>query len=277
MSLNKTLLLTFLSRPLQQPRPATHLPRLWVMAAAPQEVALPEGESHLSNCLRRFCQASRQATPQYPQGPETKDQATYGWWYRWESISVSGHGGCIWLGLRHGHCFRRHLMTSVMQCNTRGVQANREELQLLISNFNLAVICLQETLLRDNNSVGFRDYSVYHCPGVKNNDMFCGDVALLIKNIFAHKCIELNIPLQAVAARITCFKSITVCSVYLPPTSKWTKNDLQEDLINQVPPPIVLLGDFNAHSNEWGCSKNDSKGKMISDLMVQRNLSATYL
>ena len=168
-------------------------------------------------------------------------------------------------------------MTSVMQCNTRGVQANREELQLLISNFNLAVICLQETLLRDNNSVGFRDYSVYHCPGVKNNDMFCGDVALLIKNIFAHKCIELNIPLQAVAARITCFKSITVCSVHLPPTSKWTKNDLQEDLINQVPPPIVLLGDFNAHSNEWGCSKNDSKGKMISDLMVQRNLSATYL
>jgi len=60
------------------------------------------------------------------------------------------------------------------------------------------------------------------------------------------------------------------------------KNDL-EDLINQLPPPIVLLGDFNAHSTEWGCSKNDSKGKMISDIMLQRNLSllkdgsATYL
>ena len=56
-----------------------------------------------------------------------------------------------------------------------------------------------------------------------------------------------------------------------------------EDLINQLPPSIVLLGDFNAHSTEWGCSKNDSKGKMISDLMLQCNLSllndgsATYL
>ena len=41
----------------------------------------------------------------------------------------------------------------------------------------------------------------------------------------------------------------------------------------KLSPPIVSLGDFNAHSNEWGCSKNDSKGKMISDLMLQCNLS----
>ena len=102
--------------------------------------------------------------------------------------------------------------------------------------------------------------------------MFHGGVALLIKNIFAHKHIQLNTSLQAVAARITCFRSITVCSVYPPPTSKWTIDEL-EDIINQLPPPIVLLRDFNAHSNEWGCSKNDSKGKMISDLILQRNLS----
>ena len=75
---------------------------------------------------------------------------------------------------------------------------------------------------------------------------------------------------------------IHTCSIYLPPMSKWTKNDL-EDLITQLPPPVVLLGDFNAHSTEWGCSKNISKGKMISDLMLQLSLSllndgsATYL
>jgi len=96
--------------------------------------------------------------------------------------------------------------------------------------------------------------------------MFHGGVALLIKNIFAHKHIELNISLQAVAARTTCFKSITVCSLCLPHI-KVDKNGL-EDLINQLPSPIVLLGDFNAHSNDWDCFKNDSKGKMISDLML---------
>jgi len=121
------------------------------------------------------------------------------------------------------------------------------------------------------NSVDFRDYSIYHCPGVMNNGMFHGGVALLIKNIFAHKHIERNTSQQAVAARIICFKSITVCSLCLPHI-KMDKNDL-EDLNNQLPLPIVLLGDFNTHSNDWGCLRNDSKGKMISDLMLHRNLS----
>jgi len=127
-----------------------------------------------------------------------------------------------------------------------------------------------------------RFYEGSLCPGAESNGIYHGGVALLIKNIFAHKCLKLNTSLQAIAVRTTCSKSITVCSVYLPPTSKWTKNDL-EDLINQLPPLILLLDDFNAHSNEWGCSKNVCKGKMISDLMLQCNLShlndgsATYL
>jgi len=33
------------------------------------------------------------------------------------------------------------------------------------------------------------------------------------------------------------------------------------------------LGDFNAHSVSWGCFNNDSKGKIIQDLLLQQNLS----
>ena len=94
----------------------------------------------------------------------------------------------------------------------------------------------------------------------------------MVNSSIPHGQLDLQASLQAVAIRISCQKAITVCSIYLPPMSKWTKNDL-EDLINQLPPPVFLLGDFNAHSTEWGCSKNDSRGKMISDLMLQRNLS----
>ena len=35
----------------------------------------------------------------------------------------------------------------------------------------------------------------------------------------------------------------------------------------------MLLGDFNAHCTEWDCAKNDSKGKTISDLLLQRNVT----
>jgi len=40
-----------------------------------------------------------------------------------------------------------------------------------------------------------------------------------------------------------------------------------------TPSPILLLGDFNAHSTLWGCCKTDLRGKMIEDLLLKHNLS----
>jgi len=56
-----------------------------------------------------------------------------------------------------------------------------------------------------------------------------------------------------------------------------------ENLVAELPPPILLLGDFNAHSTLWGCSKTDLRGKMIENLLLKHNLfilndgSNTYL
>jgi len=56
---------------------------------------------------------------------------------------------------------------------------------------------------------------------------------------------DLQTCLQAIAIRISCQKNYNRM-FYLPTSNvKMDKNDL-EDLINQLPPPIVLLGDFNA-------------------------------
>jgi len=92
--------------------------------------------------------------------------------------------------------------------------------------------------------------------------------------------------LQAVAVRATCFKSkLSLFVVYLPPSLnslKWRKADI-EDLVSRLPPPVLLLGDFDAHSTSWGCSNTDSKGKVIEDFLLQNNLSvlnngsSTYL
>ena len=97
-----------------------------------------------------------------------------------------------------------------------------------------------------------------------------------------HQEITLRTSLQAVAVRATCFKTVTVCSIYLPPSLKWRKADI-EDLFTQLPPPVLLLGDFNAHNTSWGCNNTDSKGKVIEDFLLQSNLSilnngsSTYL
>jgi len=74
-----------------------------------------------------------------------------------------------------------------------------------------------------------------------------------------HRQIKLQTGLQAIAIRATLGKTITVCSIYLPPTMLFNSTDL-ENLIAQLPPPILLLGDFNAHSTLWQWLKWKNRG-----------------
>lgn len=45
-----------------------------------------------------------------------------------------------------------------------------------------------------------------------------------------------------------------------------------ENIISNLNSPFVLVGDFNAHSDTWGSSKNNRRGKDISDLLDLKNL-----
>jgi len=94
----------------------------------------------------------------------------------------------------------------------------------------------------------------------------------VVNSAVPHSQIQLNTSLQAIAVRATCHKTISVCSIYLSPSSKFNINDFG-NLITQLPPPILLLGDFNTHSSLWGCCKTDVRGKLVEDIMLKHNLS----
>ena len=104
-----------------------------------------------------------------------------------------------------------------MQWNMRGLQANREELGLLLSQYHPTAVCIQETLLRSNKTASFKNYSYYGIPAVENNSSLHGCVTILIKNSPPHQQLHINTGLQATALRATCHKTITICSIYLSP------------------------------------------------------------
>ena len=72
--------------------------------------------------------------------------------------------------------------------------------------------------------------------------------------------------------RITLHRAITVCSIYLPPTAKYD-NAVIDIFITQLPHPVLILGDFNAHSHLWGCQKTTIRGKQFEDFLLKHNLS----
>jgi len=154
----------------------------------------------------------------------------------------------------------------------RGLQANRDELSLLLSQYHPTAVSIQETLLHSNKTASFKNYSYYGIPAVENNSSLHGGVAILIKNSTSHQQLHINTGLQAIAVRATCHKTITICSIYLSPSIACNITELK-DLIRQLPPPVLLPGDFNAHSQQWGYNKSSTRGKMVEDFLLKSNLS----
>jgi len=177
------------------------------------------------------------------------------------------------LSLTHrlSSCKSAASMSSIIQWNIRVLHANRKEFNMFLSDVDPTVVCLQETFHKSDEPANFNNYSFYCISAKEVNSISHGGVGILVKNSVPHKRCQLNSSLQAIALRITCNKTITVCSIYLSPSLKFNSSDL-DDLITQLSPPVLLLGDFNAHSTLWGSSKTGVLGKQIEDLLQKQNL-----
>ncbi|GFR73998.1 tick transposon [Elysia marginata] len=91
--------------------------------------------------------------------------------------------------------------------------------------------------------------------------------SLFIGNSMRATKLNLNTNLVAVAARISCPKAVTVCSIYLLPGKNISRNSFI-DLVQQLPKPYILLGDFNAHSPLWRAERLDQRGKIIENFLI---------
>src|SRR5213080_3593450 len=169
-----------------------------------------------------------------------------------------------------------------LQWNCRGLRAKIDEIQLLIQKFQPILFSLQEIKLSNINPINFSQYSHFSYIPNSNDSYPHGGVSLLIKKNIPHSQINLKSPIQAVAATVSCHRPITVCSIYIPPHSSMNEKDL-DDLMLQLPSPVLIMGDFNAHSPVWGGDKLDARGRIIeqfvsnNNLCILNNKSFTYI
>ena len=137
-------------------------------------------------------------------------------------------------------------MDTIVQWNCRSLKTNFDELSLLINEHRPVAVCLQETFLKQEDNITIKYHSVYNkifAEGEKAR----GGVSVIVNNNIPHKLISLNTNLQAVAVRISLHSTVTLCSLYLPPSRPIDENQLN-NLISQLPAPYILAGDFNGHN-----------------------------
>ena len=164
-------------------------------------------------------------------------------------------------------------MAKIIQWNCRGLRANFEELELLIKKYEPVALCLQELQVSDSYTLNNNLYTlISKLPHMPMGHRPHGCAGILIRKLLPHSVIPLNTSMQAVACRISTFQPLTLCFIYLPPSSFWIRADLFS-LVSQLPPPVLLVGDFNAHNSLWGYADTNGKGLEVANFLLQSNLS----
>ena len=136
-------------------------------------------------------------------------------------------------------------------------------------------------ILKPNYNLNIRGYTMYNHIH-QSGDRASGGSSIVVNNIIPQSQIHLNTNIQAIAVKVRLHKTIHVCSIYLPPGDRFNIADL-EQLIAQLPKQFIITGDFNSHSNVWGCIDTAQKGRIIVNvinrynLLLYNNKSYTYL
>ena len=99
-------------------------------------------------------------------------------------------------------------------------------------------------------------YSTY----VDEDERAAGCSTILVRDNILHSYLNLNTDLQVVAVRITLDKTITLCSVYIPPNSSLSLTQLKH-LADQLPTLFIIMGGFNGHNPLRGSKTTTDKGK----------------
>ncbi len=149
---------------------------------------------------------------------------------------------------------------NIIQWNIQGIFAKKQFLKILMKEYNPICFALQE--LNFGNDVHTIDKEKYSFSKYKTfHSMVVGRLGagILIREDIPARPISLRTDLQAVAVRIQpnkttenpSNKAYTICSIYIPPRSHPPLKEIK-DLLDQLPKPIILLGDFNSRDRLWG-------------------------
>ena len=161
---------------------------------------------------------------------------------------------------------------TVLQWNCRGFRANFEELKTLLAQKEASVACLQEIKLKDSDRCSVNGFDRYIKCQTTTDGSATGGVGILVKKGTPHHVLSLTTSLQAVAVQVTLHRLLTVCSLYLPPGRSSGERSALEDLLRQLPAPVLMLGDFNAHSDLWGNPTDLPNDTVIEDFISLNDL-----
>ncbi len=153
--------------------------------------------------------------------------------------------------------------------NVNSVKAKLPELQILIAQHSPDVLLLQETKLKPAQAFSLKNYNIHRKDF--DGNFARGGVLIAVHNKIITKPLVLQTNLQACAVAVNLPTKLTLCSIYIHQDDDLSGMVLH-NLVQQLPKPYLLCGDFNAHNIIWGSSNTNTRGKNIENFIDQQNL-----
>ena len=159
----------------------------------------------------------------------------------------------------------------ILQWNVNSYKQRFQDLKILLQQSIPACVCLQETLIRNTANPPAR-YNIETPTPARQGGHERGEAILVHKRV-AYTRVHLQTNLQATAVRVHLKRYYTICSLYLP-HEPIRKADFV-NLLRQLQPPFLLLGDMNAKSATWGERALDpyGHGRIIDELLIEENIA----
>jgi exonuclease III len=159
---------------------------------------------------------------------------------------------------------------NILQWNLNGFYKRISDLQIIINKYCPEIICLQETNFsnyKKNTLKGYTNYIKIRANAIRAS----GGISIFIKDSYSSEEIPVNTLLESVTISVQLKQKITICNLYLSNQLPFTEADLK-NIIQQLPLPFILLGDFNSHNKLWGCITTNTRGKIIKSVIDSENL-----
>jgi len=160
---------------------------------------------------------------------------------------------------------------NILQWNCQGIRNKKDEILHIIDTQKISILSMQETKLWSTNEVQFPHYNCIRKDGHLNNTPH-GGVAIYVHESIPFEPVTVNTTMQAVAVRANIGRLVTICNVYSSRSHSLNLN-LLNALLNQLPSPVILLGDFNGYNQLWGSCTTDTRGRIIGDFIEANNLN----
>ena len=143
------------------------------------------------------------------------------------------------------------------------------EIQRLLREYEPLCICLQHI------GSNIKSIGNYHQASIREPNNGTLGTAIYVHNKITYDNININndiLQLSAIKLHLPNNKKITLCNLYNQPNQNYDLKLLPRILSN-IPQPILLVGDFNAHHPLWeeNVLEADSNGNKIEHIILNEN------